>query len=292
MDQLIDALELVLLRVRCGETLSQALHALPELRAPRELCRLWVRLRDRMLDGGIPTEGTLESLLQHLILKQRIGNLLAQKTLNARLQAQVIAGLGVLVGIVAYCLFPEELQPPPLLLLGSAALLAAGTLWIFRLIHRTESTLWFADWLVLLSRLKSALAWGQALGPALEGALVDHPPASFPPRVQAALAQTLQACRQFEAAPSEIFAAHPADSAEVIRALGQLQRLHDLHFRGQPLSETLRTLVERALDGLERKLTREAEKLSFKLLLPLFTCHLPALGALLVGPLILSLMNS
>lgn len=290
LDSLLDAIDHVLVRIRCGNTLLQAVEGMPPLKADAQICSEWCALRDRILNGEIPAE-SLASFVQHLRLVSRIDGLLEQKTQGPRIQGQVITVIAFLFAIVSRVLFPEEIRPSWTLTLISWTLLGAGAYWVKTELRRASAGLWMADWLAFLARLSAALSWGQTLGPALVHALEDRPPKSWPNSLQTVLQKFTEACRHYEDLPVSTWELGFRDtSSEIVQATEQLRWIHELHQKGQPLVETLDSFVEHALEGLERRLSIAAEKLTVRLLIPLFVCYLPAFLITLFSP-ILSLVN-
>lgn len=287
LNTLIDALEQVLIRVRCGNTLTQAVSDMPSIEAEERWCYQWKDLRDRILNGEIAAE-SIEALIAHLRLVSKIESLKIQKTQGPRMQARLIIALAIGFALISSFLFPPDMRPSGIMILTSWGLIALGHAWMRRELGRSGRIFWFADWLGFLAHLSAAVAWGQTLGSALQKTLEGHLHDSWPADLKRTTLLFFDACRNFEPLPPETWRIPALCSREERLAREQLRWIYELQSRGQPLAGTLDSFVKNSMEGLERRLTIEAEKLSLKLLAPLFLTYLPSFLLTLFGPIIKS----
>lgn len=284
LENFADGIDLALMRVRCGKTLRQALVNLPEVKVAPAVAKEWAELRNRILSGDLPAEKGLESFVESLRLRERVTQLIQEKTLAPKLQAYVIAGLSCLLFVVSKFLFPATLRPKFGLCVVALGLIFFSFLWIGKLRRNFERNLWFADWLVFLQRLESSLSWGQTFTASM-GAIEASLWTRWPASLGADLGRLREASlRALPYRPSAGDA--PSRDAELTKAHDQLDWIADLYRKGQPMTEILRKFVTLSFEGFERRTAMRAHRLSLELLLPLFVCSLPAFLLLLFGPLL------
>lgn len=283
-EALIDALERLRLRLQCGHALTQALSRLPDIKAPIDVCQEWSELRELMASGKVSAAGAVTSFIKTLRLKTELRQLVHQKSFGARAQGVLISVLAMMFLLAAYFLFPATVQPSAELSVIAAALVGIGAVWMQLLLRRFEHALWFADWVLFLARLASALKWGHMLAPALEMSQASRTGKDWPPVVQTRL----------ECLQTRLRAHHPINDPDILsntekyerKALEHLEWLETSFVAGQPLSELLEAFTSSALDSFKHDLNVRAEKLGLYMLAPLFVCDLPAFLLLLLGPLL------
>jgi hypothetical protein len=141
------------------------------------------------------------------------------------------------------------------------------------------SSLWNCDWYFFLQELSLSLSWGRTLASSLRSVNPTKPSWPLPLR------------RAFKKLQNEVFVAQELSSltvkareADLEEAFLQLNWIIALHNRGHPLAEPLAELSRRGLEDFEKEIDAKAEKLEFKMLLPLFLLSFPAFLALLLTP--------
>lgn len=289
--ELLGAFDQLLVRVRCGETYTQATRDLPRVQVPVRWVRTWQGLRDRVLAGELLAESAVESFATQIRVETEVARLLNRKSRLPRTQSQVIVGIGILFWLASQLLFPAILRPGWKLSLLTAAIFGAGTYASRRLIAAAERGLWFTDWALFLQELSSSLRCGRTLAPAMAVAL-ERDLDLWPHELRTKVAHSFSKIRHHEDVPPELFEPSKKSSEEIRLALEQLRWIVTLHQRGQPLAGTLAHFAEDSRRGLEDKIQTQADNLSLKLLAPLFLAFVPGYLLLLFGPLLSTLIGS
>lgn len=295
LEQLLGALDQILLRMRCGHTFRQALEGMPVIRTDATLCREWRDLRDCLLRGEASLE-SLQAFREQLQLREKLQRQLRQKTMLPQLQAYLIAGLSLLLVVAAQVIFPKELRPGSFMLLSSVTLIALGSYDMHRRLQIFQRHLWFGAWLALLTRAGSQLlsghSWITILDREQKTTLTRN--VNWPCSFLHFFKKVISENRHFESPCPATWRQElqKASSWEERQALEHLRVLSDLHVKGQPLSSLLKICVEQSYARFESRLQIQAERLSLTLLAPLFLCFLPAFVLTLFGPLLLGVLSS
>ena len=290
MEKLIESLETLLIRIECGQTPLQATRGLPCFAVPVEVASDWARLRELIDAGSIPAKAAVSAFLKHIKVCLRLETLLAQRLLLPKLQSKVISWgtLGLIP--ILWFLFPKEMRPDGILIGFSIGLLLVGHLWIRALLKKFERKLWFSGWLQLLSRLQGLIEWGHTLPSALTLSLERTQTRDWPPALARELHQQLARMRNGNSPrprdPSSQTTPQDLESARAFEQLGWIVEQYD---RGEPVGPLLNALTPPSLESFERRLVANADRLSFEMLSPLFTCHMSAALILIFGPILKSL---
>ena len=292
MDQLIDAFELLLLRIRCGQTLTQSMRGLASPKVNAELNSQWQTLFLSIQKGSLRAEPGIQAFLGFLKLQRKLSGLLSQKTLLPKLQSLVIMTISAGFLLAGYLLFPDTLRPTSSVVLVSLTLNALGFLLNGYLIRSFEKDLWFAEWLMFLSNIQNNLNAGFTLARSLSVELENLEKfKNWPKSLLSDLVQ-LGTCIQqgtelpnLRTLPSRAKASHQ-------QAHEHLKLLTQQYSNAEPLSELLSKLLPSCAEVFERQITMESEKLSLKILVPMFLFYFPSFLVLLFGPLLRGIQES
>lgn len=279
-----DLLELVVVRVRCGKTLRQAVHGLPAAVPEGPLLEAWRGVREAVEEGRIGTEAAVGALLQRLQLEERAESLLERATAPVSGQARLAAALTVLFLAAAFLLFPPALRPGPSTLAASALLAGAGFGLQRLLLARSRRALWMSDWVRLLGLWKSRLAWGSTSAGALEALRSEKLFEPLPAPLREGL-ESLAGCLRDGSEHFEIAEVSEGEPAARF-AREQLEALARLALEGLPLAELLSSFADSAEARFRRQAEETAERLKTQALAPLLLCHFPSFAVLWMAPLL------
>jgi|GEM_PF-2236059 len=283
-----DLLEIVLVRIRCGRTLRQAVQGLPDA-VPQSQREAWHCVRHSVDEGRLGAEAGVSGLLQRIRLEERAQGFLDRATGPVSGQAKLIAGLTLLFLGAAYALFPAGLRPGFLTLGASGGFAAVGFVAQHFLLKRARRGLWMADWVRVLALWKSRLAWGSTPAHALNVLEQEGHLRALPECLQGRLQNLLAALRRgVDAAETCVDVPHsPAETY----ACEQLEALGRLALEGMPLTELLSTLAESTEARFRLQAEETAEQLKAQALAPLLLFHFPSFAILWMGPLLGSLLG-
>lgn len=285
VEPLVDALDRLELRMRCGHTLSEAARDLPSLHVPASLCRRWTALRERILAGTLPGADSIASWTRCLRAVTRIESQVARRTALPRIQSRVLIGLVGLVGIATKLLLPSSLAPGVAECALAALFCGAGFYWMRIIETAFRRALWPARWVEVLFHLSAGAACGRTLGPSLADLLQDDALEGLPPALRAYVEAGFESCRLREPPP----AAPAVTDAGVRDALDQAAAIFTTEAAGHPLAELLDRLAKARVERFEDALVTQAEQLSVKMMAPLFATFAPALLVLVAGPAVKAL---
>jgi hypothetical protein len=274
-DAWIEALEEGLSNVRSGQTFGQAFSQIPRLKgSPAELAR-WQKLAERIESGRLSAEAALLAQLQERRLRRRLHRLSARKCALPRTQSQALSVTALLVLASSQVLFPPELRPSGGEMLLACALIAAAHAGMQALCHRFARRLWDLDWLLLLARVDSGLAWGSGPASAWSAAWEEACDLKWPPALRTQLEAWILSLRGGGPRP----ASEPTvlRDAALRRVFGQLERLAERQARGLELRPLLRAYLDNGWEAAESRVDEEGERLAVQLLAPLFLGLVPAI---------------
>lgn len=283
-----DHLEIILVRVRCGQTLRQAVQGLPNAVPAGPLYDAWRSVGHAVNEGRLGAEPAITSLLQRIRLEERAETFLDRATAPVSGQAKLVGGLSVLFLAAALFLFPPILRPGLGTLAASFIFGAAGFGFQRWLLQRARRGLWLADWVRVLGLWRSRLSWGSTPGQALDALSRDGQIAPLPKPLRERVEGLLQSLRA-GASESEALCSKPTNPAETY-ACEQIDALARLAMDGLPLTELLTSFVESTESRFRNQAEEVGERLKAQALAPLLICHFPSFGILWMGPLLGSLL--
>lgn len=264
------AIQAILAQLRTGRAPAE-----PPQRSSTQALKLILELGK---EQGVPISGSLKLLLQ--LQQRRLRALRRGRSRSAQARAQaLVAGLLPLMLFLAVCLIAPELinaairnTQARVLLVASCALTALGLIWIRR---RVETVLlnpmalerdleaWFPRLLLEAIGLTAA---GVAPATVFENFL-QKIPAQSPVKT--------------------LLLAPQGERAAIPELLNEFLELRERAItQGAPLRQSLLEIAEEFEQRLELRWETATELLPLRLLLPLFTCILPANLAALLAPLI------
>ncbi len=291
---LTETLEIVLIRLRSGQTLRQSLSGLPDIESSRQIAKRWVNLRDQIFEGQTPALKSVEHFQQALVMEEHLKNELKSASQNPKMQSYIMIALCVCFLLYALCFFPIILRPGTGELSLCLGLIFIGIVWISLYLKKLKSQFWFIHWLELLNRLNCDLHCGQSLGPALnqktQEAVFDH----LPIPLKSYLLQCLDHIKRCEHLELETFIAKTPSfhsNIDVIESITQWNYLMQNYLQGHSLTECLDFFIESSHKRYLNRMKSLSQKLKFQLMLPLFFCFLPSFLVLLFGPILRQLMH-
>ena len=291
-EQLIELLEFTLLRIRSGQTLTQACSDFPKLPVSDQRARDWIFVRERILAGQMSAEKGVETYLRQLKVIHKSEHLLQKALRGPQLQVLVLCGVSAVFCVTSLWLAPQALKPSSSQIFMSATLLMFGYFWMKQLQSKFKKQLWPLIWTQILERIHAGLSWGRSFSQILDTDL-GNLPQQLPP----ALTNLVEACTtdSKRALPlSEKFSnlqVSQTFSSPIDRAIEQLSWLAKLYDQGQGLSQIAGLLSEFTLESLEANLEKHSQTLAIQSLMPLFVCGLPAILILIFGGILRALRN-
>lgn len=151
MSQAVDALKICLIRIKCGQSFSQASKDL-QFPIKDKGARLFAQdLFQKILSQSIPAQSGVEALREHLLLLEKSRALLSSKTLMPKMQSKVLGFLGILVIVLSPIVMPSEMSPKFVHLALSSLLIGLALYFSFKMSKALERYFWFSSWMQLLS---------------------------------------------------------------------------------------------------------------------------------------------
>jgi hypothetical protein len=253
--ELLAFFEELLLKVRSGESLLQALSSMQGIQVTEKDAADWRKLKGEILDGRISAHAAISAHIEQLRREQRLENLWRQKSRGPLWQAIAVLVSGMAFFLAAHLLFPPSLRPGFLLSLLYLLLNGLGAFWVSRLLRSWKALQQEGEWLVLLGDYRQGLLAGHTL------LSLDRELPRRNKRLQLLGSGANNLMQQ------------------------QWKSVERLDAEGKSLSDFLKFSIEQFQICYEGKLLESAEKLGLKLMLPMLCCQVPAQFLLIFAPL-------
>jgi hypothetical protein len=280
LEELRDALDIVLLRVESGQTLRTALDDAPRFRCSREWAERWIEVRRRIQNGEGSTLEALAQFRKSVDLELRVSRLVAKRSLLPIAQAGAV-GLSALLFLVAtQTLFGDIFRLLASELFCVLGLMGVGVFWISRLMRAYRKELWFLEWLDFISGLASRVSWGQSLLVAWQQCLAC---VRKNQELKNFLESSYGLAQNYEPLPT-----HKTNERDrrLLHCQTRWAQVHRLFIANERVLPLLQKELDRAFESFQDDLEKNAELLGVKLMLPLFGCFAPAYLLMLLAPLI------
>ncbi len=280
LEELRDALDIVLLRVESGQTLRTALDDAPRFRCSREWAERWIEVRRRIQNGEGSALEALAQFRKSVDLELRVSRLVAKRSLLPIAQAGAV-GLSALLFLVAtQTLFGDIFRLLASELFCVLGLMGLGVFWISRLMRAYRKELWFLEWLDFISGLASRVSWGQSLLVAWQQGLAS---VRKNQELKNFLESSYGLAQNYE--PLPIHKTNQRDR-RLLHCQTRWAQVHRLFIANERVLPLLQKELDRAFESFQDDLEKNAELLGVKLMLPLFGCFAPAYLLMLLAPLI------
>jgi hypothetical protein len=249
-------------RIEAGHSPYQAFSQMNcPLSGPQDFIKSWNKISHSILEGRISGAKTISYFAEIFERSNDLCDLIQQKTMSARIQSAICAGLLLLSLIASLLFFPKELQPELWLLATSLTLMSLAFLVIFFLQKQFEKKLLFSNWILFLKLISISIECGN----------------------------TLQVAEREHPIPKELYLQN--NGPLWLKAKEDWKLIQKHNDEGFPLLKLIHQLSKLSEKDFERNLKIWAEKLSFQLLIPLVFLATPALYLLLLGPLLTKLLG-
>lgn len=274
-------IELHLLRNRleAGESPLQAISQMKNTeKLPENFSRAWRALEHSILEGRLSPLKAVEEFTERYQKSNDLADMIEQKSMSARIQAYVVTALSLFIAVIATFFFPETLRPSFNDMLICFALLACAWIWQKRMLEDFRKDCFFMDWLHFFRGLSLSLQMGMILPRAIEEL---HPIKSIANTWPISITST-EPLKHEPKTPQKT----ETHWKLAQNSWNEVQRLYE---SGHPLSKLILHLSDIQEKTFRREIIFKTEKLSYKLMLPLFLCCLPAMLWLFFSPLLKSL---
>lgn len=289
MEQILSYLFLLQANIYSGKTIHSCLsqYPAPKPKSPSERIMLNQFLTD-LKNPELRLETRIQAWIAHLQTQLNIQDEIAKFTRVPRIQSQIVSSLCGCWIFVSPWAFPEGLKPQSGHIIASSVLCVIGFFLGEFFFNRLKRNLWFADWLLALSSVVTALKSGSSLSSALNaGFSHKNSNPSFPRPLKIWIDQLLK-CTQ-RAMPLSRLPTLFGEQLLNEKGLGaffvaQTQIIERSYSDGISISESLDLLTQNSQTLFRKFIRQKSESLSFWLLLPLFCFQLPAILVTIVGP--------
>jgi hypothetical protein len=198
-------------------------------------------------------------------------------------------GMAVLAlyAIAVTMIAPPSMQPSLLHYTISASLFGIAWMWCRLLLQRFQRSLWFLDWLRWMEQIEMQLRWGATF----QQCYLDQ--ALHLEKLPKELRTTIQ--REFEernadnSFDSRELAAAPPAAGEWAIALDLWRSMLKASQEGSSITALLGACLKELRSSHLEKMEERGQKLALWMLVPLMLSGVPALGIMIVGPVMQSL---
>lgn len=273
-------------RLDSGESILQCLQSMGiPLNGDAQFLARWNQLCELMIEGKVlPAKAVGEFTLQ-LESNNKLLELVNQKTLSPRIQAYLSMGIIFALIISAFLFFPPTLKPSYSILFISTALALTSVLAMKILLKNFQKDLIFLEWIYFLKSLSLSLQCGMTL----PHALIENQPKQstlkkWPQSIRSLI--NIQSIESFREMNTQLEKKYLWNLAH--RVWSSISRNYQ---QGLPQVELITKLCTLLEDEFKNRMVAQSEKLSFLLLIPLFTFSVPAALILLFAPLLLALSD-
>jgi hypothetical protein len=286
MEKFTDNLDLILLRMRAGETFRSSLKGLDisnSLDNPKTI-GLWNKLIYDIDSGKIKAFPGITALHEYVQTQVEITTLLNDKIRMPKAQAYTGFGLGVLGCVFSPLFVPDILQPSATHIIASLLWASLGLGISLFLISKTQKSFWFCDWFFFLKKLLVRINTGETLRSSVLFSLkeeISNP--RYPKNLILILSSFLNEVESLEDTPTpELDTKEKTENIDLVKA--HIQFLKEALLQASPVTATLEFACSRMALKIPYQIKAKAEILSFWLFLPLFFFQLPAVLGLWVWP--------
>ena len=286
LEELRDALDIILLRVESGQTLRTALNDAPRFRCAREWAERWIEVRRRIQNGEGSTLEALAQFRKSVDLELRVRRLVAKRSILPLAQAGAVGLTALLFLVATQSFFADIFRLLPLELACVLGLMGIGIFWISRLMIAYQKELWFLEWLDFMSALASRVSWGQSLLVAWRQGLSTI---RKNPALRTFLQTSYGLAQNYEPLP---ISKTPERDRRLLHCQTRWAQVHRLFIANERVLPILQKELDQAFDSFRDDLEKNAELLGVKLMLPLFGCFAPAYLLMLLAPLIRPLFQA
>jgi hypothetical protein len=224
------------------------------MRCSRNTAEQWRELKNAIIEGKVQTITAMEFFLENLRREKKLNQIKRKKSSLPIIQSVAVFMSGFVFYIFSFFIFPDTLKPGlfTFLLFISAQLICY--LWIQNIFKKWKSLQKQGLWIQLLYEYQQGLLSGQTLF-------------------------TLLQCERKNSLRKKIFSQSPNRLMQ--QQWKQLLKLDD---EGKPLSLFLGSCLKQFQNYFEYQLEIEGDRLSMKLLMPIFFCQLPSQIFLIIAP--------
>jgi len=273
-------------RLDSGESIIQCLQSMGiPLNGDALFLARWNQLSELMVEGKVLPAKAVGEFAQQLESNNKLLELVNQKTLSPRIQAYLSMGIIFALIVSAYLFFPPTLKPSYGILFISISLAICSLLAMKTLLRNFQKDLIFLEWIYFLKSLSLSLQCGMTLPHAL---IVNQPTPktllAWPKSIRSRI--NMQNIESFTETNTTFEKNYLWNLAH--RVWSSISRNYQQGLSQVELITKLGILLE---DEFKNRMVAKSEKLSFLLLIPLFTLSVPAALILLFAPLIMAVSN-
>ncbi len=282
-DRMICELNILKNRLDSGESIIQCLGTMGiPLSGNLEFLEKWKKLSSLMMEGRILPAKGVSQFVEMLEDRNRLIQLVNQKTLSPRIQAYLSIGIIFILIFSSQFIFPDTLKPSFLILSISLCLSALSTFFMQILLKRFLNQLYFLEWISFLRSLSLSLQCGMTL----PAALLENKPAPETLRLWP-IHLTKKVSIDF-LENYDVFHREKSKSYSKLWELAERvwNSLCKNYRDGLPQVELISKLSQLQENEFKNWILTSSDKLSYLLLLPLFLLSVPAVLILLFAPLI------
>lgn len=286
-DRMICELNILKNRLDSGESIIQCLGTMGiPLSGNIEFLEKWKKLSYLMMEGRILPAKAVSQFVEMLENRNRLIQLVNQKTLSPRIQAYLSIGIIFVLIFSSQFLFPDTLKPSFTVLSISLSLSLISTFFMHKLLKRFLNQLYFLEWISFLRSLSLSLQCGMTLPAAL---LENTPPQEtlklWPKNLTNKISlDYLEKYDDFHREKSN------SESKLWEIAVRVWKNLCKNYRDGHPQVELISKLSQLQENEFKNWILTSSDKLSYLLLLPLFLLSVPAVLILLFAPLLSALV--
>ncbi len=286
MEKLANEVELILLRIRSGQSLASACANAKSLDGNlkdfKEWQERWTEIVVSVQRGHYSALESIQSFLHSLRFEMRAQKLKKKKALMPMIQAWSVVGTALLFFATIKIFFADVASLPFRMELLVVFLMLMGVLWIYYLLKKFESNFWVVDWLRQQSLIMGQIKWGRSMHQVLKD--VDISKHKWPEPLKKWWQDSQSSCLGFVACT-----ALTTGGAFELRYSEYWSLCLNQFIRNESFLPLIESHVEFESKSFEDYCETLAEWLSVKLMLPLFLCFCPAFLLLCLGPMVAKL---